>query len=447
MAEYGLPTNAAINYGALGFPPWVDDLCREWGIDSSTDPNHQIGQRRDIGAAPNPQNLNRGIDWAGDADVLLRFAKWLVSVAPPRTSGVYGPPGVEMVIYQHPRTGERVWYPSWVDYGADFSGHRDHVHTRFSAPPVVEAKPKVVMTVPIEPRANGFWRSPNAAWDHLIMRESGGNPTIIQQIHDVNSGGNEAEGLFQITPRTWKGAGGTEFAPSARLATPQQQAIVAARIFQRNPSGSDWGAGLPGREDAKQLAAGLVPITPPQQEDDEFMSALTPDEQRALYDEIMRPRFSKSPLRHVGEGTIGNIETLEENTDGSVHVLVMWLLAAYLNSPDHLSLLHEVADNSEPNRQWDAKLAQAMLNKIEQMQSSIGCPVFTQCPVAQGQTAPQQAQPVTLPSPSAPEPTTPLAEVHGAHEAPETPHGLQAELTALRAQVQSLHDSLQEFIK
>lgn len=116
------------------------------------------------------------------------------------------------------------------------------------------------MTVPLVSRGNGRWGSPSAAWDHLINRESSGIPDIVQQIHDVNSGGNEAEGLFQITPKTWKGAGGVEFAPSARYATPQQQAIVAARIFTRNPTGSDWGAGRPGREDPKQLAAGLVPL-------------------------------------------------------------------------------------------------------------------------------------------------------------------------------------------
>jgi hypothetical protein len=63
--------------------------------------------------------------------------------------------------------------------------------------------------------------------------------------------------LFQITPQTWAANGGTEFAPSARDATPQEQAIIAARIFNKNPTGSDWGAGLPGREDPTALAAGL----------------------------------------------------------------------------------------------------------------------------------------------------------------------------------------------
>lgn len=120
------------------------------------------------------------------------------------------------------------------------------------------------MTVPLVSRGNGRWGSPSPAWDHLINRESSGDFTVIQKIIDVNSGGNEAEGGFQITPATWRANGGLEFAQSPRLATPQQQAIVAARIFTRNPSGSDWGAGRPGRESASDLAAGLVPLDPNQ---------------------------------------------------------------------------------------------------------------------------------------------------------------------------------------
>lgn len=36
-----------------------------------------------------------------------------------------------------------------------------------------------------------------------IQTESGGNPHIMQQIHDVNSGGNEARGLLQFAGSTW----------------------------------------------------------------------------------------------------------------------------------------------------------------------------------------------------------------------------------------------------
>lgn len=36
-----------------------------------------------------------------------------------------------------------------------------------------------------------------------IMTESSGNPGIVQQIHDVNSGGNEARGIMQVIPTTF----------------------------------------------------------------------------------------------------------------------------------------------------------------------------------------------------------------------------------------------------
>ncbi|KRN80650.1 tape measure domain protein [Fructilactobacillus lindneri DSM 20690 = JCM 11027] len=36
-----------------------------------------------------------------------------------------------------------------------------------------------------------------------IQTESGGNPRIMQQIHDVNSGGNESRGLLQFSGSTW----------------------------------------------------------------------------------------------------------------------------------------------------------------------------------------------------------------------------------------------------
>ena len=116
--------------------------------------------------------------------------------------------------------------------------------------------------VPLTQLPGGLWTSPNAAWAALIARESGGDPSIIQQAIDANTGGNEASGLFQIAKGTWAAHGGTEFAPTAGEATPQQQAIVAARIIHRNPTGSDWGAGLPGRESAAELVAGAAAGVP-----------------------------------------------------------------------------------------------------------------------------------------------------------------------------------------
>lgn len=160
------------------------------------------------------------------------------------------------------------------DYSAGHTGnptqdHQDHVHVWYkpgNAGNIVPGGANTPMAnsgaVPITQAANGTWTSPDAAWAALIQRESSGDPTRVQGIIDANSGGNEAEGLFQITPKTWAANGGTEFAASPRLASPQQQAIVAARIFNRNPTGSDWGAGLPGRENAQALAAGLNGSTP-----------------------------------------------------------------------------------------------------------------------------------------------------------------------------------------
>ena len=127
------------------------------------------------------------------------------------------------------------------------------------------AEPEVVAdlgggkTVPLVQNPDGTWTSTDPEWAKLIARESSGvNQVQSPNTVDVNTGGNEAEGLFQITPKTWAANGGTQFAPSAIAATPQQQAIIAARILQGNPSGSDWGAGLPGRENAEALLAGLT---------------------------------------------------------------------------------------------------------------------------------------------------------------------------------------------
>lgn len=111
--------------------------------------------------------------------------------------------------------------------------------------------------VPIYQAADGSWHSSNPAWEHLIQRESSGR-NIRQEISDANSGGNEAFGIFQITPATWAANGGQG---SVYNSTPQEQAVVAARILQRNPSGSDWGAGMAGRENASALLAGLTPGT------------------------------------------------------------------------------------------------------------------------------------------------------------------------------------------
>lgn len=118
-------------------------------------------------------------------------------------------------------------------------------------------------SVPLTKNPDGTYTSPDPAWKHLIDRESGGhNIKQSPSTHDVNSGGNEAFGIFQITPGTWSAHGGQG---SVYNSTPEQQAQVAADILRKNPSGSDWGAGLSGREDASALRRALGSYDPDQE--------------------------------------------------------------------------------------------------------------------------------------------------------------------------------------
>ncbi len=123
-------------------------------------------------------------------------------------------------------------------------GNGDMAGQRFSGPDMV----------PIVQNSDGTWTSPNPAWAHLIARESGGNPNIIQSGYvDANTGGNEAEGLFQIAKSTWRENGGLAYAPTPGQAAPEDQARVAATIFKRS-GGAPWGSGLEGRELDEELA-------------------------------------------------------------------------------------------------------------------------------------------------------------------------------------------------
>lgn len=146
------------------------------------------------------------------------------------------------------------WHAPFTGAAGAGGGVQTAGYTAAAAPRIAQLASAV--GVPLSVNPDGSVSSPNAAWQHLLTRESGGR-NIRQGIHDANSGGNEAEGYFQITPQTWRSHGGGEFAPNPMAATAEQQAAVAARILQQNPSGSDWGAGVPGRENAADLLAGL----------------------------------------------------------------------------------------------------------------------------------------------------------------------------------------------
>jgi len=127
---YGLPTGTNIPYGEPGFPQWVYDLAAAFNLKASTYPGHQESQRAEAGFAPNPNRLNRGIDWTGAVPDMQRFADYLLSVKS----------HLEQVIWRNPDTGQQVGVAGGDDvsytpyYQGDYAGHTDHVHTRQSQP-------------------------------------------------------------------------------------------------------------------------------------------------------------------------------------------------------------------------------------------------------------------------------------------------------------------------
>jgi len=129
--SYGLPTGAnSGGYGGGGvqFPDWVNQIADAFGIKPSTYSGHQTSNRNEAGYAPNPQGLNRGIDWSGPVQNMQKFADYLATV----------PGGLEQVIWQNPGTGATVEIaggrPQPGYFSGDLGGHQNHVHTRQSAP-------------------------------------------------------------------------------------------------------------------------------------------------------------------------------------------------------------------------------------------------------------------------------------------------------------------------
>ena len=349
---YGLPTGTNINYGGKGFPDWVTKLASKHGVQPSTYAGHQERDRQEAGYAPNPQRLNRGIDFSGSATALQGLADDLMGRAP-------STPAIEQIIYQNPETGKKTgWHGRSPDtdgsyFASDYPGHTDHLHLRANGPigdgaaapgtdpaagaaaaaagagstfsgktsgkltpefekgvpsladamkdpkltkvyvvnmpsawnftadtsgtsggssgsPSVSSSPSTstpssapkassVDTIALKKNPDGTYSAVDPEWNKLIQRESGGRADVVQGIGDANSGGNEASGLFQIAKGTWAANGGTKYAPTAGEATAEQQAEIAAAIFNKS-GGSPWGSGAGqnfGREDEAKLRAGI----------------------------------------------------------------------------------------------------------------------------------------------------------------------------------------------
>ncbi|MGH3676604.1 MAG: transglycosylase family protein, partial [Mycobacterium sp.] len=67
-------------------------------------------------------------------------------------------------------------------------------------------------------------------WDQVASCESGGNWAI--------NTGNGYQGGLQFSPSTWSGHGGGEYAPSAHLATKEEQIAVAERVLGSQGNGA-----------------------------------------------------------------------------------------------------------------------------------------------------------------------------------------------------------------
>ena len=157
--------------------------------------------------------------------------------------------------------------------------------------------------------------------------------------------------------------------------------------------------------DAVMLYQRLAGVTPPPiSGEDDFLSALTPDEQRALFNAIMTPRRSRSPLRHLNEGTVGDTPDQVWDMDGSIHILVVYLLAKLkYPDPDAMALLREVADMDvavNPGRERDRKLARAILADLDEQTAQ---PAAARVPAVYVAPEPEVLPAVHEPTPAQPQ--------------------------------------------
>jgi len=253
---------------------------------------------------------------------------------------------------------------------------------------------------------------------NLTMYANSSVPESLALPYDAVGSDYDSLGLFQQRCPMW--------GPADVLMDPTQ----SAGLFYDHLARLDYnGSGSPGSYaqavqrsaypdrydqrfgDAVALYDRLSTATPT---DEGFLMALTADQQQQIYDEIVGGRASRSPLRHVGEGTIGDVEDLVLNSDGSIHVLVTYLCGVILGDPDAIALLREVANLSTsryPDRLHDARLAQSMLNLIDKNMTATTAPPTGDTPgmISVPVSTPPQAIPTPIPAIIPPQPALPPA--------------------------------------
>jgi exonuclease VII small subunit len=130
--KYGLKPGTDIRMGEKGFPDWVYQVGKQFGIEASTYAGHQEkgskGENQGIDWWPtNNAQMNPGTKGYDPAELarMDAFAEWIAHQ-----------PGTEQVIWENPLTGKRVGYANGKDvsqtsyYEKDWKDHLGHVHTR-----------------------------------------------------------------------------------------------------------------------------------------------------------------------------------------------------------------------------------------------------------------------------------------------------------------------------
>lgn len=101
---------------------------------------------------------------------------------------------------------------------------------------------------------------------------------------------------------------------------------------------------------------------------DDFMPALTDDEQHELLDlarqQAKYRRPSSSPLRWPHEGDVNTCAGFAWATDGNLHVMLVEKLAVGYGDGPAIALLYAVANTDEPGRDSDKVLANKILAKV-----------------------------------------------------------------------------------
>jgi predicted chitinase len=152
------------------------------------------------------------------------------------------------------------------------------------------------------------------------------------------------------------------------------------------------------KEVAPQFLAILNESGPPETGDD-FLSALTAEEQKEmlfLLRVVADERFpSRSPFRHINEGPVDTVAGMTLNTDASSHIMLVIRLAE-LGDTGALDLLNEIATCTDPERAGDAKLAQRVLTALRASQTVDQTP-YDSRPAAAPPPAPAAPPPAPQP--------------------------------------------------